>query len=90
MKNIFLTYIIFINTVTFLQFAIDKYKAKKSKRRIREKTLLLSAVPFGAFGAYIALHAFNHKKNYYKFSVGLTVMSIIQITSLYVIFTRFL
>ena len=42
MEKIFLTYILFINLVTFVQFGIDKRKAIKNKRRIKEKTLLLT------------------------------------------------
>lgn len=86
MKNILTIYILIINLVTFLQFAIDKNKAKKKKRRIKEKTLLLTALLLGALGAYIGMHTFNHKKNYYKFSVGLTMMSVIQIILMYFLF----
>lgn len=85
MGKIFLTYILFINLVTFVQFGIDKRKAIKNKRRIKEKTLFLTALPFGGIGAYLGMQVFNHKKNYWNFSVGLTIIGVIQTVAIYFI-----
>ena len=37
LPNIALIYLVVINVVTFFMYGIDKWKAKKSKWRIREK-----------------------------------------------------
>ena len=38
--HIVLIYLVVINVFTFFMFGVDKWKAKKSKRRIREPALL--------------------------------------------------
>ena len=38
--NIALIYLVIINVVTFFMYGIDKWKAKKSKWRIREAAIL--------------------------------------------------
>ena len=43
--HIVLIYLAVINVVTFFMYGIDKWKAKKSKWRIRETALLGLAVP---------------------------------------------
>ena len=40
LQNIVLIYLVTINVVTFFMYGIDKWKAKKSKMRIRETALL--------------------------------------------------
>ena len=42
--HIALTYLVIINIVTFFVYGIDKWKAKKSKWRVPEATLLGLAV----------------------------------------------
>lgn len=44
-----------INVVTFFMFGIDKWKAKRSKWRIPEATLLLMAVLGGSLGACLGM-----------------------------------
>lgn len=44
-----------INVVTFFMFGIDKWKAKRSKWRIPEATLLLMAVLGGSLGAWLGM-----------------------------------
>ena len=54
-------YLIIINVITFLLYALDKYKAVHKKRRIREVTLLGFALIGGSAGALTAMLAFRHK-----------------------------
>lgn len=49
--HIVLIYLAVINVVTFFMYGIDKWKAKKSKWRIRETALLGLAVLGGSAGA---------------------------------------
>lgn len=55
------------NILVFLLYGFDKYCAKKSRRRISEKTLVLSALFEGAIGAIFAMVIFNHKTSKAKF-----------------------
>lgn len=48
-KNIII-YLLAINLMSFLCMGIDKYKAKKGKWRIPEKTLILLVVLGGGIG----------------------------------------
>lgn len=49
------------NAIVFLMYGIDKWRAKNDVWRISEKTLLLSAILFGALGAACGMIVFHHK-----------------------------
>ena len=57
------------NLITFFMMGIDKRKAKKGKRRISEKTLLLSAFCMGAVGSGMGMMVFHHKTLKWKFRI---------------------
>ena len=50
-----------INVVTFIAYGIDKWKAKHSKWRIPEATLLGLAVIGGSIGAWLGMKVWHHK-----------------------------
>ena len=54
-------YLLAINTVAFIVYGIDKYKAMKAKWRIPEATLLLLAVLGGSIGAWMGMKVWHHK-----------------------------
>ena len=64
-------YLLIINVVTFALYGIDKWKAIHNKWRIREATLLITALIGGSLGAFIAMQMFRHKtkKWYFKYTV---------------------
>ncbi|MBQ6653746.1 MAG: DUF1294 domain-containing protein, partial [Prevotella sp.] len=49
---IVLVYLVIINVVAFLVFGLDKWRARHSKWRISEATLLALAVVGGSVGAW--------------------------------------
>ncbi len=58
----YLIYLLIIwNTITFLEFGIDKWKSIHNKWRISEKTLILSAFLMGGMGGLIGMKVFRHK-----------------------------
>ena len=59
--HIVLIYLVIINVVTFFVYGIDKWKAKKSKWRIRETALLGLAVLGGSIGAWFGMKVWHHK-----------------------------
>ena len=77
--QIALAYLAIINLVTFITYGIDKLKAKRSKWRIPEATLLCLAVIGGSIGAWLGMKAWHHKTQHKKFRYGIPAIIIVQI-----------
>ena len=74
-----LSYLIFINIITFMVYGIDKLKAKKGKWRIPESTLLLLAIVGGSIGSWCGVKVWHHKTMHKKFRYGIPLIMTIQI-----------
>ena len=72
-------YLIITNIVTFLVYGLDKWKAKKSKWRIREAALLGLAVLGGSIGAWLGMKVWHHKTMHKKFRYGIPAIIISQL-----------
>ena len=72
-------FLLAINIATFLLYGIDKYKAKKSKWRISEATLLTMAAIGGSIGARAGMRLWHHKTMHKKFKYGIPVIIIFQV-----------
>ena len=72
-------YLLAINIATFFLYGIDKYKAKKSKWRISEATLLTMAAIDGSIGALAGMRLWHHKTMHKKFKYGIPVIIILQV-----------
>ena len=81
--HIVLIYLAVINVVTFFMYGIDKWKAKRSKWRIPEATLLLMAVIGGSIGAWLGMKVWHHKTLHKKFRYGVPLILIAQIALLF-------
>ena len=68
-----------VNVVTFFMYGIDKWKAKRSKWRIEESTLLWWAACGGSVGALLGMKAWHHKTQHKKFKYGVPLILIAQI-----------
>ena len=68
-----------MNVVTFLIYGIDKWKAKRSKWRISEATLLGVAVIGGSIGAWLGMKIWHHKTLHKKFKYGVPAIIIVQL-----------
>ena len=79
MYNIATAYFLLINIVTFIAYGIDKYKAKKSRWRIPESTLLILAAVGGSIGALLGIKVFHHKTLHNKFRYGVPLILAAQI-----------
>ena len=90
--HIALIYLAVINVVTFFMYGIDKWKAKKSKWRLREAALLGLAVLGGSIGAWLGMKVWHHKTQHkggnrdidnivggYQFKYGVPAIIIIQL-----------
>ena len=74
-----LYYLLAVNSLTFLLYGIDKYKAKKGRWRISEATLLTMASIGGSIGAWAGMRTWHHKTMHKKFKYGIPVIIIMQI-----------
>lgn len=79
----FIYYIIFINIITFILFAIDKLKAIKEKSRVRNLTLFIVSILGGSVGALLGMHIFHHKTKTWYYIYGIPLILIIQIYTIY-------
>ena len=78
--GVLLFLVMFVMSVfTFLLYGIDKWKAKREKWRIKEKTLLISSVFFGSVGALLGMKVFRHKTKHTYFWVINYTCLVIQI-----------
>jgi uncharacterized membrane protein YsdA (DUF1294 family) len=54
-------YLLIMSLVTFYAYGLDKRRAKREGKRIKETSLLLASVLGGAFGGFLAMKLFRHK-----------------------------
>ena len=78
-EQLILIYLVAINVVTFFAYCIDKWKAKRSKWRISEATLLGMAVIGGSIGAWLGMRVWHHKTMHKKFQLGIPLIIVAQI-----------
>ena len=78
-KNVIFIYLVTINIVTFFVYGIDKWKAKRSKWRIEESTLLWWAAAGGSIGALLGMKIWHHKTMHKKFKYGVPAILMAQI-----------
>ena len=68
MRDTFIEWLILINIITFVIYALDKYKAVHHLWRIPEKTLIFLAVIGGSPAALTAMYTIRHKTRHIKFT----------------------
>lgn len=70
-----------LNLITFITYGIDKRKAKKSRWRISESSLLLLALCGGSVGAWLGLKVWRHKTQHKKFYIGIPLILTLQVVA---------
>ncbi|MCA1965389.1 MAG: DUF1294 domain-containing protein [Flavobacterium sp.] len=76
-------YLIVINSLCFLTFGYDKWRAKNNKRRISEFKLLFLTSVGGTIGGIVSMYLFKHKTNKFSFILAFYAIAILQIVLLY-------
>ena len=76
---IVLIYLAVINIVSFFLYGIDKWKAKRTKWRVPESTLLWWAAFGGSIGALLGMKIWHHKTLHKKFKYGVPAILIGQL-----------
>lgn len=76
--------------ITFIVFALDKYKATHHQRRISENTLLLFSFCGGTLGAILAMIICRHKIAKTSFLLKFSIVLLVQLIVAYFVYQRFL
>lgn len=78
MSDLLTYYLCAVNLLAFLLYGLDKSRARRSKWRIPEATLIGVAVIGGSAGAWLGMKGFHHKTKHKKFVYGLPAILVIQ------------
>lgn len=76
-------YFFIINLFAIFLMKYDKVKAINNQYRVSEKTLFLIALILGGIGIYIGVYLFRHKTKHVKFTVGIPLIIILNILTIY-------
>ncbi len=71
-------YLIFINIITYIVFAVDKRRAIRRAWRIPEATLFGLSILGGTVGGMLAMRLCRHKTRHWSFKLGLPLIFILQ------------
>ena len=77
LSKLYVPFILFaagMNVVSFLAFWLDKRYAVRQKWRIKESTLFVISILFGAVGAVLGMRVFRHKTKKLGFVVLLPIL----------------
>ena len=77
-----LAFLFAANLRAFALMGYDKRQAKKGKRRVPERRLLLAAACFGGLGGVLGMSAFRHKTKHWYFRVFFPALLIVQLVLL--------
>ena len=76
------------NACTFLLFGLDKRRAVRGGRRIREKTLLGCALLLGGPGALAGMGVFRHKTRRLRFRLLIPLAAACQLALLLYLYCK--
>ncbi|MBQ1250696.1 MAG: DUF1294 domain-containing protein [Clostridia bacterium] len=79
MEKYILLWLAGINLLALVLCGIDKWKARRDRWRIPEKTLFLSAILGGSIGLLAGMHLFRHKTKHKSFTIGVPLIFIFQL-----------
>lgn len=82
-----ITYILW-NIVTFILMMLDKRRARQQDSRIRERTLFLCALFFGATGVLIGMYRFRHKTRHWSFIMGIPFLLLLNTACYYLLWRQ--
>ena len=79
MEKVILLWLAGLNLLAFLLCGIDKWKAKKGRWRIPEKTLFGLALVGGSIGGILGMKVFRHKTKHNSFKFGFPAILLVQL-----------
>jgi len=75
--SLFTIYVLW-NVAAFFLVMLDKQRARRRDRRIRERTFFLWAFVFGAAGVLLGMYIFRHKTRHLSFVIGMPIMLLLH------------
>ena len=82
MKEVILFYFLFINTLSMIIYAVDKWLAKKSYQRISERELHTFVLLGGFLGATFSMAVLQHKTSKSSFMLKHIILMIVWIVAI--------
>ena len=77
--KISLIYLAVISLVSVIVTIHDKSAAKKKRRRVPEKTLILLSLLGGSVAMYVTMQMIRHKTKHAKFMLGIPAIMVLQL-----------
>lgn len=77
--KISLVYLAAISLISIIVTAHDKSAAKKQRRRVPEKTLILLSLLGGSVAMYVTMQMIRHKTRHAKFMLGIPAIMVLQL-----------
>ena len=71
-------WVLFWSILDYVLMGIDKWKARRERWRVPEKTFFLVALLGGSLGAILGMYAFHHKTRHWYFKWGLPAILVAQ------------
>ena len=85
MKLVFL-WLLLVNLLTYFVYWLDKGRAKKGRRRVRERELLLWALAGGTPAAILAMRKHRHKTQKMSFKLAVGAIVLVQLGTIWIWF----
>lgn len=73
------------NMAALLLVLLDKRRARKGERRIRERTFFLWALSFGAAGILLGMRLCRHKTRHLSFRIGIPLLCLVNLACGYLL-----
>ena len=89
MLNYLLIYLLAVNAAGAAVTALDKWKARRGRWRIPEKTLFLLCVLGGCPGVYLTMRACRHITLHKRFMWGIPAIFVLQLAAAALYFFKF-
>lgn len=85
-----LIYLAVISLVSVVITIHDKLSAKRSKRRVPERTLIMLSLVGGSAAMYVTMQLIRHKTRHAKFMIGIPLIMLLQLVAVIVLSHMFL
>lgn len=72
-------YLCLVNVIGFFLMGLDKWKAKRQRWRVAEKTFFGVSVLGGSLGCWLGMYTFRHKTRHWQFVVGMPLILAAQV-----------
>ena len=85
-RILIISFLVFINLLAFLMFALDKFRAVRREWRISVSLLFALSLAGGALGGLLSIYLFRHKTKTPLFKYGMPIVVLIQIAVIFICF----